>query len=267
MNEASLPAIEQATFESVPDSMIVLPPTPKLMEIVRKIDAAGGRLSTYAKVFQGEVNLTNYAPWISANKIDDSFKPLIRGVHIGRYWIDQSPNRYKPAWVKAEKMARQHAGVPRIVTQEVSNMQQARRIKASVAPVGHFCAHTTNYLLVKAHDVSQFFLLALLNSKLLDLYFKFFNTTNHLPAREIERLPIRLVDPADPSQKKIHDDLVALVDRMLELNKKLHTLSEYEAEQKHALEKEIKATDEKIDSLVYDLYGLTEEERKIVESL
>jgi preprotein translocase subunit SecA len=59
--------------------------------------------------------------------------------------------------------------------------------------------------------------------------------------------------------------MVALVTKVLELNKQLQSILDYEIDKKQQLEKEIKATDEKIDNLVYDLYGITEEERKIVE--
>jgi len=47
--------------------------------------------------------------------------------------------------------------------------------------------------------------------------------------------------------------LGALVERMLDLHKKLH-------------QHQIKATDAEIDALVYELYGLTEEEISIVEA-
>ncbi len=36
--------------------------------------------------------------------------------------------------------------------------------------------------------------------------------------------------------------------------------------EKERLEKQIKSTDEGIDTLVYDLYGLNQEEKRIVES-
>jgi len=50
---------------------------------------------------------------------------------------------------------------------------------------------------------------------------------------------------------------------MLELNKRIvEVKTEHE---KTALRREIEATDTQIDRLVYELYGLTEEEIKIVE--
>lgn len=62
----------------------------------------------------------------------------------------------------------------------------------------------------------------------------------------------------------MHDDLVALVDRMLELNKRLAPIRNTPCNKRDELLREINRTDSEIDNLVYDLYGLTEDERRIV---
>ncbi len=64
--------------------------------------------------------------------------------------------------------------------------------------------------------------------------------------------------------KKNYGPCVTLVERMLELNKKKHSdkLSPSELER---AELEIAGTDKEIDNLVYELYGITDEERKIIE--
>ncbi len=54
-----------------------------------------------------------------------------------------------------------------------------------------------------------------------------------------------------------------LVARMLSLHKQLPTAKT--DHEKTALQRRIDATDKQIDQLVYELYGLTEEEIKIVE--
>ena len=59
-------------------------------------------------------------------------------------------------------------------------------------------------------------------------------------------------------------EMVSLVDRMLDLNKKLQTVKI--AHDRELLERQIKITDDQIDRLVYELYGLTEEEIGVVES-
>ncbi len=57
--------------------------------------------------------------------------------------------------------------------------------------------------------------------------------------------------------------MVALVERMLDLNKRLPG-ARTDQEQTF-IKRQIAVTDTEIDELVYELYGLTEEERKIVE--
>jgi hypothetical protein len=76
-------------------------------------------------------------------------------------------------------------------------------------------------------------------------------------------LPFRPIDLSDSNDKARHDLMVSLVKQMLSLNKQLP-----EAKTPHertALQRQIEATDRQIDSLVYELYGLTEEEIKIIE--
>ena len=74
--------------------------------------------------------------------------------------------------------------------------------------------------------------------------------------------PIRAIDFSNPDEKAQHDKLVSLVDNMLERQKKYH---EARMEQdKELYERQIKIVDAQIDRLVYDLYGLTEEEIKVV---
>jgi len=79
----------------------------------------------------------------------------------------------------------------------------------------------------------------------------------------INQLPIRTIDFNNPAEKKIHDTVVSLVEKMLELNKQLRK-AHFDSE-KEPIERQIAATDKKIDDIVYELYGLTEEEIKIVE--
>ena len=66
-----------------------------------------------------------------------------------------------------------------------------------------------------------------------------------------------------PANTAWHDKMVALVERMLELHKQKQSANSEAARQR--LEREINVTDKQIDALVYELYGLTEEEIKIVE--
>ena len=110
------------------------------------------------------------------------------------------------------------------------------------------------------------YILGLVNSKLINLYFrKLLGYALNVYPESIEQLPVRRIDFNNPTEKKLHDDLVALVGRMLELNKRLAPIRTTPCNERDELLREIERTDREIDNLVYDLYGLSEAERKTVE--
>ncbi|HHT9124511.1 MAG TPA: Eco57I restriction-modification methylase domain-containing protein [Candidatus Brocadiia bacterium] len=77
------------------------------------------------------------------------------------------------------------------------------------------------------------------------------------------KLPIRTINFDDLKERAMHDRLVGLVERMLELNRKKQALPA--SSEREAVESEIAVADERIDELVYELYGITEKEREIIE--
>jgi hypothetical protein len=80
---------------------------------------------------------------------------------------------------------------------------------------------------------------------------------------ELRDLPIRAIDFDNPADVALHDKMVLLVERMLDLNKK--KAAEKNPNILDQLETQITATDNQIDRLVYQLYNLTPEEIAIVE--
>ncbi len=75
--------------------------------------------------------------------------------------------------------------------------------------------------------------------------------------------PICAINFSDPANKVRHDKMVTLVDRMQDLYK--HLNSAKTPDDKTQIQRQIDAADKEIDQLVYELYGLTEEEIGIVE--
>jgi hypothetical protein len=115
-------------------------------------------------------------------------------------------------------------------------------------------------------EISLKYLLGLINSKLLNFYYvKYLKSTkkvfSEIQARQLAQLPIRLINFSDPTEKAAHDKMVLLVERMLALHKQ----SARTPQEKEMIRREIESTDRAIDALVYELYGLTEDEVKIVE--
>jgi fido (protein-threonine AMPylation protein) len=117
---------------------------------------------------------------------------------------------------------------------------------------------------------SLHYLQGLLNSKLLDFYLHRISSPFRggywsYGKRFIEQLPIRQINFPDSNDKAKHDKMVALVERMLDLHQRLASANS--PDDKTRLQRQIAATDREIDSLVYDLYGLTEDEIRIVEGM
>ena len=113
------------------------------------------------------------------------------------------------------------------------------------------------------------FILGILNSSLSKYLLKInpFSNKDLFPQIRLHWLkeyPIRLINNDDTNLKYLHDKIVTLVDQMLESKKQLQLIKT--DKDKTYYERKCKTLDKQIDSEVYKLYGLTEEEIKIVEN-
>ena len=116
---------------------------------------------------------------------------------------------------------------------------------------------------------SLLYLSGLLNSRLLDsclhrVSSPFRGGYWSYGKRYIEQLPIRTIDFSDPADRAHHDKTVKLVESMLKLHEQLAAAKT--AHDKTLIQRQIDATDRQIDALVYALYGLADEEIRIVEA-
>jgi phosphoglycerate dehydrogenase-like enzyme len=85
-----------------------------------------------------------------------------------------------------------------------------------------------------------------------------FAGNNHIPSNQLAQIPIPVA-----GDKGRHNRMAELVNQMLALHKQLSAA--HISQEKTILQRQIEATDRQIDQLVYELYGLTEEEIRIVE--
>ncbi len=124
-------------------------------------------------------------------------------------------------------------------------------------------------LTIVNENYDPLFILGLVNSKLLFWFLK--KISNKFRGGWITctkqyfgKLPIKKIDMNSPNQKLSYDRIIQNVSQILE-SKKQEVNVKTESE-KDYLKKKCSALDRQIDNLVYELYGLTEEEIKIVES-
>jgi len=109
------------------------------------------------------------------------------------------------------------------------------------------------------------FILAVLNSRLINVYYRNFAVTNRDTTPQLKNIDLDKFPIVVATNELQENTLVTLTNKMLELNKKLQK-AQKGLDEWHDIQKQIEQTDKKIDTLVYNLYGLTEAERRIVES-
>ncbi|MFH1563294.1 MAG: Eco57I restriction-modification methylase domain-containing protein [Nitrospirota bacterium] len=156
-----------------------------------------------------------------------------------------------------------------IITQRTTADEQEYRIIATVfspAEFGFqsFSENHTNYLEKKSDRLHLNYVLACLNSNLYDFIFRHLSSNTQVSSGQLNSLPFR--DLPMPNQKPF----IELVNRILVITKDedylrtIHPLTPASGghSQKQA---QVAALEREIDQLVYNLYGLTEEEIWIVE--
>jgi TaqI-like C-terminal specificity domain len=140
----------------------------------------------------------------------------------------------------------------------------AERNRFALDTDNEFLGLTDTTVLFKKEDTEEDlkYILGLLNSKLLT--FRFFGI-GKLKSKgiyeyfwnSISRLPVRRIDFTDAQDKIRHAKVVALVDKMLKLNKRKQS-GKLAPSETDRIDRELRSTDREIDDLVYDLYNVHE---------
>lgn len=251
-------------------------------------------------------------------KVDDSCGKWLDGKHLNRYLLTEGDEwlRYGD-WLGAPREPR-YFELPRLLFREIPG--QNKRIQAVYTDEKSYYGHSITPFLLKSSEYNIFFVLSVVNSKLISWYAsqKCSNfskkTFPKLNPKDIKEFPIKntsiehqmpFADKANSmlSLNKEIQDVFQKFQRTLQrkfdledLPKKLQdwyllsysnfikelakkkiklSLSEeaewedyFNQESKKALDlkNQIEKTDKEIDRMVYELYGLSEEEIKIVEN-
>jgi len=228
----------------------------------------------FDKVCKGAVPLSQIAKvnwggpvakFLSKDKTQDSI-PCLRGREIHRYkfkteYFIKNKDIVQSYYVKGEKLFFQ-----RIVSRQgsilIANYRDAR-IVGTYCKDDYYADKTVT--MIWDSKINLKYLLGLLNSRLISWFAHRYlwnrsQLTMEFMYEYARNFPIRVAN----SEEKIKD-IVTQVDRMLVLNKRLSEIADKKTSESAKLEEEIKKTDNEIDQLVYDLYGLTKKEIAIVE--
>ena len=184
-------------------------------------------------------------PYTRVNNQPQGWRPLIRGKNINRYCI-QNVNEFVNygEWLAAPRDPNIFRG-ERIVIRRTDDI-----IRGTFISDNSVCVNSCHVLIPNNRNIINF-LLALINSKLIQWVFEIKNPQMigkvfaEIKVAYVENLPVKL-----PSDYQAINVLVIQILNAKQSNPNADTT---------ALEKQI-------DQLVYQIYGLTEEEIKIVEN-
>jgi type I restriction-modification system DNA methylase subunit len=204
----------------------------------------------------------------SDRKLSNEYLPELAGSDVGRYVL----NRKKGAWIKYGPWLHDYRSMDwltgsRIIIREIAG-KQPYSICATYTEQT-YCNYKTT-LVVASSDNTNFsmkYLTGILNSRLLSYLYPLVSnkivtgTFPRLTVRDIKKLPVPIITP---SERPTHDKIVSLVEKMLALHPQLAAAKT--PQDATLLQRQIDATDKQIDQLVYQVYGLTDEEIALVEN-
>lgn len=209
-------------------------------------------------------------PFHSVKKLGKEWKPEIIGRDLSRYHITISGKRWVKYgnWLSAPRDPNNFLG-KRILVQEITGGKDKKIIAAFYDGELY---HSRDIIPIKFDNesVNPFYILALINSDMLTWYHHKRNPKAQkglfpkILVSDLEKLPIRKINRENKDDLLIETEIIKLVDQLLKLNEiKAVTKLQTRISQ---LESKINYCESRINQLVYELYGLTKEEIKIVES-
>jgi len=248
------------------ENRIPLVSNPVAYEIKRKMEMENKRLGDISNIILG---LGIQGKDIFFNEPIKGSEKVLRGDDIQRYTI-RGCKFYDPSSKEIQKYKKtiEKFKIPHIVVQRiVAHIKDHIKITAAFDEEGLFSFNTVTNIFVKDKAYPNEFILALLNSNAIQYYTYKFIYNNAIRSMDFykayaERIPLPRYDILKINEIK---DIVRTI---MEYYKKLNMLSNTNSEQSSKLEEDIDKLEDRMNKLIYEMYGLnTEEIREIEKSI
>jgi type I restriction-modification system DNA methylase subunit len=258
---------QQSVFEKTPRNVFDTSLSLEVHGLKSKIEKDCVSLSDVVEIKFG-LKTGDDEKFIHSKAKTKNHKPLLRGENIHRYEL-KFAGEY--VWYVPVEM-REHRKTAR--PGEPERFEQPKILVRDTGGGLECTLDTENYyvkdvlvLTKQANSIySLSYIVGLLNSHLMRYYYETSFPTLHVQNSELAVLPIRRIDFGNAAEKSAHDGIVKSVEKMLALQKERQSVRrEDDLDRARSLDRKIASVDEEIDRKVYELYGLTEDEVKIVE--
>lgn len=206
----------------------------------------------------------------STTKRDKTFKPLLEGADVKRYFVQWGGKEYISygSWLGAPREQR-FFNTPRILVRQIVSGNPLRIYAGYTEEELYNTQSVFNLISKDEKKLNTKYLLALMNSNLLNFYHshKYLDLSKNLFQKILiqncKKFPIRVINAKSKSDLESQSEIIKLVDQLLALNKEVLSVS-LESKQ-NQLQNKIDYCENRINQLVYQLYELTEDDVKIIE--
>lgn len=267
LTPANFFTVPQNTFIKVPSNIFNITLSNEDDVILEKIKNKSIRLGDFCLIRETIHTGNIREKVLSLKKVNEKSKKVIGGRDLWRYGFSWSKKwiQYDPAIINRKNG--EYGNFPDKVFFESPKIfvrDIALRLTATFDDEKYYSLNTLYSVICKKQIFDLKYILGILNSSLIHYFFTKNFAAAHVRGGFLRfkpmytsQLPIRKIDFTKPKEKKMHDDLVKLVDKMLDLNKQIQKIPE-KSDKWYNLKSEIEKTDERIDEMVYKLYGITE---------
>lgn len=117
---------------------------------------------------------------------------LLRGRNIDSYAIIEANNEFVSDSFVKTTAKKQYISNYRLACQQIANMSKQKRVRFTLIPPGYVLANSCNFIAVKDNpfNIDVYYILGILNSPLINWYFKLTSSNNHINNYEIDNFPI-----------------------------------------------------------------------------
>ena len=139
---------------------------------------------------RGELDLSSNKSSIITKKTRYS---LVRGRNISYYRLTNHPsNDYVTQEFVSKCPKKFYIQNERLICQQIANMSKERRLTFAIAPKNVVLGNSCNFITIKPnnYEIDIYFLLGILNSGILNWFFKLQSSNNHINNYEIDNFPI-----------------------------------------------------------------------------
>jgi adenine-specific DNA-methyltransferase len=200
----------------------------------------------------------------SREQKNDTYHKYLEGVDVKRYRLDWSGEYLSYGdWLAEPRRSVPFTG-PRILIRQIPS-PLPRCINAVFTDEDYLNDINSMVIFKPIKDYDLKYILGIINSKLISGWFaQTFNKFSRkiFPQFKVNELAQFPIYPANQTEQK---PIIDLVDKILDSQKQLHAV-EKNSDEWERIKSEIEKIDKEIDEKVYNLYGLTTAEIKIIES-